>query len=255
MADLLLLWGCLVAVMSLQAQTPANRFDTPEGRIQGASLFQMHCAYCHGARGEGGRGADLTTGSYRHGGSDAELYATIRNGIPGTEMPTVRATDDEVWKMTAFVKTLGAAGTHENAAGDARSGEAIYKGKGGCAACHAIDGAGGNLGPDLSAVGRSRGLAFLIESLVNPGADVAVPYRAIRLTTRSGETLGGIRLNEDDVSIQLRDAGGNLRSFFKSDLRDIRRDKPSLMPAYGATLNKNELEDVVAYLSSLRSSR
>src|ERR1700730_17541722 len=66
-----------------------NTFDTPEGRQQGASLFQTHCAYCHGAQGEGGRGADLTNGVYKHGGSDRELYATIRNGIPGTEMPTV----------------------------------------------------------------------------------------------------------------------------------------------------------------------
>ncbi len=246
---------CLTIVLSLQAQTPQNRFDTPEGRQQGNNVFQTHCAYCHGARGEGGRGADLTTGNYRHGSSDRELYTTIRNGIPGTEMPAVRATDDDVWKMTAFVKTLSAAGMRETAMGDASAGKTIYDGKGGCAACHIVSGAGGNPGPDLSAVGRSRGLGYLMESLLDPDADVAVPYRAVRLTTKSGKTVGGIRLNEDDISIQLRDSSGNLRAFYKEDLREIRRDKPSLMPAYGKSLSKKELEDLVAYLSSLRGAQ
>jgi len=245
---------CLFHVSSI-ASAQTNVFDTAEGRQQGAALFQTHCAYCHGARGEGGRGADLTTGSYRHGGSDSELYATIRNGIPGTEMPTVRASDAEVWKMTAFVKTLSSAGMRETATGNPVSGKQIYLGKGRCATCHSIAGEGGTLGPDLSAVGRSRGLEYLMESLVSPEADVAVPYRAIQIVTKSGKTTGGIRLNEDDVSIQLRDSGDNLRAFFKDDLKEIRRDKPSLMPSYAKALSKTELEDVVAYLSSLRGAK
>jgi putative heme-binding domain-containing protein len=93
-----------------------------------------------------------------------------------------------------------------------------------------------------------------MESLVSPEADVPTPYRAVQIVTKAGQSTAGIRLNEDDVSIQLRDRDGNLRSFFKDNLKEIRRDKPSLMPAYGATLNKKELEDVVAYLSSLRSA-
>src|SRR5215813_13803212 len=104
-----LLWSCW-------AQQPrTNAFDTAEGAAQGGVLFQTHCTYCHGARGEGGRGADLTTGQYRYGGSDASLYNTIRNGVPGTEMPSVRATDDDVWKMVAFVRKLVAAAVTEKA--------------------------------------------------------------------------------------------------------------------------------------------
>ncbi|MDQ1468694.1 MAG: cytochrome c oxidase cbb3-type subunit [Bryobacterales bacterium] len=231
-----------------------NTFDTPEGRQEGASLFQTHCAYCHGAQGEGGRGADLTSGVYKHGGSDRELYATIRNGIPGTEMPTVRATDDEVWKITAFVKTLGAVGLRETATGDPASGKAIYAGKGRCATCHSINGEGGYVGPDLTSVGRSRSLAYLMSSLVTPEADIAVTYRAVEVITKSGKTARGIRLNEDDLSIQLRDSEANLRSFLKEDLKEIRRDKPALMPAYGTTLSRKELDDVVAYLNSLRGA-
>ncbi len=244
---------CLLVPVALGwAQQQRNPFDTAEGLEQGVALFQTHCSYCHGARGEGGRGADLTTGQYRHGGTEANLFTTVRNGIPGTEMPAVRATDDEVWKMVAFVKKLGTIPTGEKASGDPVAGKAVYDGKGGCGACHAIGHDGGNLGPDLSDVGRRRDLSYLEESLVTPEADVPVRYRAIRVVTKSGQTVAGIRLNEDDISIQLRDEKDNLRSFLKANIRELRYDKPSLMPPYGSTLNRKEIEDVVAYLSGLR---
>ena len=65
MAKFLLLW----LTASAAAQT-----DIELGR----GLFQTHCSYCHGAHGEGGRGPDLTTGRFKHGGSTTELFASIR---------------------------------------------------------------------------------------------------------------------------------------------------------------------------------
>jgi hypothetical protein len=95
----------------------------------------------------------------------------------------------------------------------------------------------------------------LEESLLKPDADVAIPYRTIEILTASGQTLSGIRLNEDDVSIQVRDRNANLRSLLKADIREIRRNQPSLMPEYGSKLAKKEIEDVVAYLNSLRGAQ
>jgi len=252
MRALLKLNSLLVAVASLLCAQPSrNPFDTPQHLAQGQSLFQTHCSYCHGAHGEGGRGADLTLGQYRRGGSDPELFSTIRNGIPGT-MPSVTATDDEVWMMTAFVKKLGSPGLFEKAAGDPAAGKAIFAGKGKCTTCHSIERNGGVLGPDLTDVGRRRTLQYLEESLVNPAADVPVRYRPTQVVTRSGQTVAGIRLNEDDISIQLRDMNDNPRSFLKDNLREIRRDKTSLMPSYASTLSKTELADLIAYLNSLQ---
>jgi putative heme iron utilization protein len=91
-----------------------------------------------------------------------------------------------------------------------------------------------------------------VESLLKPDADVPVRYRAVAVTTKSGQIITGIRLNEDDISIQLRDEKDNFRSFFKDTLSGMRYDKPSLMPAYGTALSKKEIDDVVSYLSSLR---
>ena len=269
MGTLLRVACCFLALLpQLWAQRPGGRvgqpprapgeknpFDTPQDVELGNRLFQTHCSYCHGAGGEGGRGADLTTGQYRFGGSDAELFNTIRNGIEGSEMGPVRATDDAVWRMAAFVKRLGTVEVQEKVPGDPAAGKVVYETKGGCPACHVINNQGGNLGPELTNIGRRRGLKFLEESLLNPEADLPVNYRGIRVVTNSGETVVGIRLNEDDISIQLRDTGDNLRSFLKDNLKEIRRENPSLMPAYGSILTKKELENLVAYLSTLRGAR
>src|SRR5262249_33481450 len=161
---------------------------------------------------------------YRHGGSDAELFSTIRNGIRGSEMPAVRASDDDVWRMVAFVKRIGSAGLEENVRGEVAAGKAVYAGQGEFAAWHAVRHQGGSLGPDLTDIGRRRGARFLEESLVKPEAEAPISYRAIRVITKSGKTVVGIRLNEDDLSIQLRDTGDNLRSFLKDNIKEIRRN-------------------------------
>ena len=245
---------------ALTGQPPAgalpevNPFATDAGIQQGAALFQAHCSYCHGVRGEGGRGADLTAGEYRMGGSDRDLFKTIRNGVPGSEMPSFRISDEEVWKVAAYVKRLGSQGLLEKAPGDAAAGKALYA-KHGCAACHQVGDQGTDLGPALTGIGRRRGLAFLEESLVKPDAVVAPAFRAVQVVLKSGQTVTGIRLNEDDLSVQLRELNGNLRSISKESVREVRRDKPSLMPPYGGRLNKTELADLVAYLNSLKGER
>ena len=170
-------------------------------------------------------------------------------------MPSVRATDEEVWKIVAFVKKLGSLTPGERASGDAAAGKRVFAGKGACLTCHSIGSEGGNLGPDLSDVGRRRDLKYLEESLTRPEADVPARYRAIEVITRSGQPVVGIRLNEDDVSVQIRDQHDSLRSFLKDNIREIRRDKPTLMPSYAGRLSKKEIDDVVSYLSTLRGAQ
>jgi putative heme-binding domain-containing protein len=234
------------------AQT--NPFNTDADIQQGGGLFQVHCSYCHGSHGEGGRGADLTAGVYQLGGKDPELFKTIRSGIPGTEMPAVRVSDDEVWMLVGFVKRLGSQGLAEKATGDAQAGKSIYA-KSSCAACHRIGSDGTDLGPDLTDIGRRRGLVFLEESIVKPEAFVPNKYRAVQLVMKSGSTVSGIRLNEDDLSVQVRDVAGIPRSYLKENIKELRRDKPSLMPSYETTLSKKDLGDLVAYLNSLKGAQ
>jgi putative heme-binding domain-containing protein len=259
MPSLLRIVCALLVTAALRAQTPSppasetNPFSSETDIQQGGALFQTHCSYCHGSFGEGGRGADLTAGIYRRGGRDAELYTSIRDGVPGSEMGPVRVTGDEVWKLVAFVKRLGSQGMLDKASGDPAAGHLVYQ-KSGCGNCHRIGKEGGALGPELTDIGRRRGLTFLAESLAKPEADIPINYRGVQVVLKSGQTVPGIRLNRDDLSIQLRDTRGNLRSFLMDNVQDVRYDKPSLMPAY-ASMNKKDFDDVVAYLNSLKGAQ
>ena len=252
-------WGVPAQNPASQSRPPAdvpatNPFASPEDVALGKRLFEGRCGHCHGQAGEGGRGAALNTGRFRHGGSDRELFMTIRNGVPNTEMPGARNLPArEIWRMVAYVQQLGRQGSPEPSTGEAAKGAAVYK-KSGCASCHRINGDGAFLGPDLSDIGARRALRHLRESIVDPGADIALDYRTVSVIDRKGTTTTGIHLNEDEYSVHLRDTGGNLRSFMKSDIAATKLPRESLMPGYSA-LSAGDLQDLVGYLSSLQQDR
>ena len=247
-----LCFGCLL----LQAQNlpESNPYTGPTDVEEGRQFFMGHCAECHGRDGEGGRGINLTTGRYRLSRSDADLLRNIQKGIPGSEMPRSRLPVRDLWKVVAFVRSLGRGGASEQASGDAAAGRTVY-GRMACAGCHAIHRQGRGLGPDLSDVGLRRSLTFLRDALINPSLYIPTAYPSVTVVTRGGRQVRGIRLNEDDFSIQVGDMLENLHSLPKGEVAEIRHDGESLMPAYGSLLSAKEVEDLVAYMNSLRESR
>jgi putative heme-binding domain-containing protein len=260
--------GCWVAcALHALAQQPAtqspagpasvpenNPYSTPADVEAGQRLYLGRCGPCHGLSGEGGRGAVLNGGQFQHADSDRDLFLIVRNGIPNSEMPGAQSFPEmEIWRIVAYVRQLSRQGSPEPITGDATAGALVYRRRG-CAGCHTIDGQGGVLGPDLTGVGARRSVRYVRESIVNPNADIPLDHRSVTVITATGTSVSGIHLNEDEYSIHLRDMGGIPRSFLKSELKEITLTGQSLMPAY-ASLSKGDLENLVAYLSSLRPAR
>ncbi len=76
----------------------------------------------------------------------------------------------------------------------------------------------------------------------------------VRVTTRSGEVTEGIRINEDNYSIQLKDVSGNFRSFEKAQLQSQERLKGQTpMPSF-KNLKPADVQDLVAYLLAPRGN-
>ncbi len=265
MRRIFLIAYCLMSwVLAMQAQRPAgqsrpsppeaNPYTTAADLEAGRKLYVGRCGHCHGKNGEGGRGTPLNTGRFRHGSSDREIFLVIRNGIPNTEMPgTFSSPEAEVWRMVAYVQQLGRQGLLETATGDPAAGVFVYR-KNGCASCHSIDGKGGFLGPDLSDVGSKRAVRHLRESIMVPSADIPLDYRTVEVISITGKSSSGIQINEDEYSIHMRDMKGDLRSFMKSELKEVKLPRESLMPDY-ASLSKDDLVNLVGYLGSLREKR
>ena len=80
-----------------------------------------------------------------------------------------------------------------------------------------------------------------------------VPYQ--RIVTRQGREIRGIRVNEDAFTIQVRDAAGRFYSLRKSDLEVLDKQAgKTIMPSFASRLTAPELNDLVAYLVSLRGT-
>lgn len=248
----IILSGLCVAALAAQDPEIRNPKTSPDDVAAGSRIYRSHCAECHSLTGEGGRGPDLTRGDFRHGSSDAALLRNIMRGIPGTEMPGIYMQDHQVWQVVAFVRSLSARPALPQTRGDPAAGEKLFRGKGGCAICHMINGSGGRQGPDLSDVGGRRSLDHLRTSLTDPNREVRRAWWFHAVTTTAGGKISGFRLNEDTYSIQMLDSSSNLRSLLKSDLAGVDVSRESTMPAYGGTLSDADLDDLVAYLASLR---
>ena len=243
----------LILATGFLAQTAEvrNPRTSPEDVAAGRKIFRSHCAPCHGLQGEGGRGASLAQGVFFHGNSDADLLRNISEGIPGTYMPGIFFSENQVWQVIAFIRSLNQQAKETLIPGEPAEGEKLFHGKGGCGRCHRVNGSGGRLGPDLSSIGSSRSAAHLRDAIVNPNGEILLPYWLVSVKARKG-SYSGFRLSEDTYTIQILDVKEQLRSFSKQSLQELKIERVSLMPSYKTVFNDRELEDLVAFLSSLR---
>jgi cytochrome c oxidase cbb3-type subunit 3 len=224
--------------------------------VRAKRLFDTGCAGCHGPEGRGGKGPSLAVSKLPRASTDGELVQTILQGIPGTEMPASWYLGGDVTLVAAYVRQLGAHATPPKIEGDIAKGSALFSGKGGCTACHTIGPSGHAYGPDLSDIGARRTAASLGESLTDPNAEIAEEFLKIQAVTRQGAQVTGIRLNEDSFTIQILEPSGRVDSFRKSELSSIdKRTGESPMPSYKRVFSESELQDLVAYLSSLRGEQ
>src|SRR5216117_1694852 len=195
---------CVSAVSLSAAQDPPakNPLEGNADAIRGGmGLYRARCADCHGMDARGIRAPDLTQ-VWASGRSDAGLLQTLRDGIPGTEMPAVgaRTTDDEIWKMLAYLRTLAAAAPNEPPRGNAENGQRVFRAN--CASCHRVDNGGGRLGPDLSRIGLSRTRDMMVRQIRGATEDFRPGYEPVTLTTTDGQPIHGVKKNEDLFSVQ-----------------------------------------------------
>jgi putative heme-binding domain-containing protein len=229
-----------------------NPYTSEADVALGRKLYAGRCAGCHGPGGDGGKGANLAVAILPRASSDLALYRIVRYGLPETEMPATLLSPREVWQISAFVRSLGAAGASGAMNGDANRGKQLVANKGGCLQCHAVGVEGGRLGPALSDIGARRGPGHLRAKLLDSPGNIPDDFRMAVATTRDGRKIAGVRLNEDVHSIQILDYNGKLHSEWKKDLMNYKVERTTPMPSYASTLTAQEINDVVTYLSSLR---
>src|SRR5437762_9918440 len=131
--------GAGVLLAQQIAPAPVNPLAGDESAVlAGRDLYAQVCQSCHGTAGQGSdRGPTLATTSLPHGNADADLFRSIRAGVPGTQMagfPGLSETD--IWRLVAYLRSIQPVSAVSGGAavnGNSAAGEALFFGDAGCA--------------------------------------------------------------------------------------------------------------------------
>lgn len=232
-----------------RALTEADQSDLAAGK----RAYVAQCALCHGMDGSGGYGPSLLVPVLSRASDDRGLIRVVDEGIPNLMPGYGRANGPRrTWQLAAYVRSLMAGSAPVAIVGDVAKGKASYNERG-CAGCHVLGGVGRAFGPDLSTIGAQRGAAYIKQALLEPSARVPEGHVVVTATPADARAVRGVRISEDVFWVYVRDPGGRVHRYWKSDLKALEREAgASLMPAYGAQRSPTEVDDLVAYLVSLR---
>ncbi len=240
----------LLAAGALRAQHSYTATDVEDG----ARVYQGNCFGCHGPEGDQVPGVNFSRGKFLSVKSDEDLQRVILKGIPGTPMPAATFPEFMGFPVMAYVRSMSAPGQRSLPDGDAARGKLVFEGKGECLKCHRVGTHGSRLGPDLTDIGGLRRAVQLERALLDAVRDPSPEYRSVRVIAKDGKEYKGRLLNLDTFTVQMLDSGEKLRSFSKTDLREVTVITNSGMPSYKDKLKTQELADLVSYMASLKGT-
>ena len=238
-----------------QAAAPTgNPFGRDPAAIRaGDELFHERCAVCHGQQAQGAMAADLVrTRSVRRGSQEA-LFALIREGIPGTDMPPQPdLADERIWQVISYLRSLALPGQQAPLEGDPEAGRIVFR-TAGCASCHIVDGSGGFFGPSLDSIAVRKPSDEIRRDVLEPDAELAPGFESVEVEAGDGRRVAGVLKNEDTFSVLILTPEGVVEAFERAGLKSLVMPKRSRMPSdYANRLAPKDLGDLLAYLDRQR---
>jgi putative heme-binding domain-containing protein len=134
--------------------------------------------------------------------------------------------------------------------GDAENGKQVFRR--GCLACHKVYNEGQDFGPDMMKVGMRLTKYKLVESIIDPNADVDKKYLSTLISTSSGKIVTGLLVSENKDEVVIFD--GKVKRVIKvADIEERKTLKQSSMPeGLAGTISPAEFLDVIAFLATLK---
>ncbi len=155
---------------------------------------------------------------------------------------------------TAGSKPLPPIATLAKLTGNPAKGKAVYTRA--CAICHLPSVLKIDFGPNLIEIGDKLPKSALYTAILDPNAGINFGFEGFILKTKSGAELAGYIQSKTDTTITLKIAGGIAQKFKRADIAKITPMKQSLMPEnLQASMNKQELVDLVQYLTTLKKKK
>ncbi|SHN20182.1 putative membrane-bound dehydrogenase domain-containing protein [Cyclobacterium lianum] len=120
-----------------------------------------------------------------------------------------------------------------------------------CSTCHVVAARGGDLGPDLNNVGKSKDRKGLIGSILLPSAEMSPEWQGWYITMKDGTRYDGRQIDVGYDNIKLYTQAAGFIQVKKADVSEYGMSKASLMPAgLEKRLSNQDLKDLLAFLES-----
>jgi putative heme-binding domain-containing protein len=141
--------------------------------------------------------------------------------------------------------------------GDAARGAQVYRRETvACISCHQVRGEGRDVGPALTEIGSKLPKEALVEAILDPNAGISFGFEAWQVELKSGDEAFGLKVSETADEVAIKDTGGIVTRYKKSDIAKMQQAKNSIMPAgLQATLSTQEFVDLIEYLASLKKAQ
>jgi putative heme-binding domain-containing protein len=178
---------------------------------------------------------------YGMGRSDAELSAVLSHaaGIVADAHPPK---PEEIAALVQEVSDKG----------DPARGEHIFRRADlSCMRCHSVSRAGGQVGPELSAVGGTSPIDYVANSILNPNLAVKEQYVTRMFELSDGKVLSGVVVDRDDTKVRIRDAQGKLVIIPKADIEEETAGVSMMPQGMTKFLTHDELLDLIRFVSEL----
>jgi len=241
------------AVQALASE--AAQQGVTEGVGRGRAQFLKSCAFCHGPDATGTtEGPSLIRSDLMRHDENGNLIApVIRDGRPTKGMPPIPISEAQVQEIVAFLHWRLTDADRTNPAdprdygldrlltGDAAAGKAFFFGAGGCSHCHSSTG-------DLAGIAKRDPPADLEARFLYP-PDI---WKAVTVTTASGDKLFGDLTFQDDFSIAIKDHEGWYHSWPVNEIKFEIHDPLAVHLELLHRYTNSDIHNVFAYLETLK---
>ena len=246
------------ALRSLARTAPAEALPAIEASLAEGPTAERQGAFATlGAMADDGSAAVL--GRWLARLSRDEVAAEVRlDLVDAAARRKDKALDEQLARRAATYPAGDVIAPYRDAlaGGDPARGRKVFleKSEAACLRCHKLDGQGGEVGPELTGIGARKDRAYLLESIVNPNAQIAQGYETTVVGTADGKVLAGVLKGEDAGSLRLMTPEGKLVVVPKADVEERTRGLSAMPQDTINYLSKAELRDLVEYLAASKAA-
>ena len=136
--------------------------------------------------------------------------------------------------------------------GNAEAGKKVFieRAELSCVRCHKVQGEGGEVGPELTGLGKKNGRGYLLTSILYPNAAIATGFENVLVTLKGGQSYAGIIKSESATELVLNSAEDGLVTVKKSEITAREKGLSGMPEGFGDLISKQDLRNLIEYLAT-----